>query len=110
MFNVSPSAASRALSMAVDCFLSKGLYPSVRRCRNKVLMCVSFRKENSRRCPIFSHSLTNMSAFLFKHPGEATSKCQVLRMRPAKAHSKSSQADEGNMLLLNGQYCTCRPI
>lgn len=58
------------------------------------------KKKTSRRCPIFSHSLTNMSAFLFKHPGESTSKCQGLRMRPTRGHSKRSQADEGNMLLL----------
>ncbi|KAI9544560.1 hypothetical protein NQZ68_001433 [Dissostichus eleginoides] len=41
-----------------------------------------------------------MSAFLFKHPGEETSKCQALRMRPDEVHSKSSQTD-GNMLLRN---------
>lgn len=78
---VCPPAASCALSLTVDCFPYKRLFFSIQRHINPVLMYVSFLKKNSRRCPIFFNSPTNMSAFLFKHPGEATSKCQVQRMR-----------------------------
>lgn len=55
------------------------------------------RKKNSRRCPIFSNSPTNMSAFLFKQPREATSKCQVRRMRKEWTIGANRNS---NMLLL----------
>lgn len=51
---------------------------------------VIFRK--IRRCPIFCHSLAaNMSAFLFKHPGGATSIRHALRLRPAEARRSGGE-------------------
>lgn len=47
--------------------------------------------------PVFSNSPTNMSAFLFKQPREATSKCQVTRMRKSWGIGAGSGS---NMLLL----------
>lgn len=46
-FNGSPSAAPRALSLAVGCFPSKLLYLSDRRLRNRVLVYVSSRKKTA---------------------------------------------------------------
>lgn len=78
---VYPPTASCALSLTVDAF--KRFFSSIQRHIDPVSMYTGFlRKKNTADDARFSPTApTNMSAFLFKHPGEATSKCQVQRMR-----------------------------
>lgn len=70
--------------------------------KRRIFMCVGFQRggkkaSSSRRCLIFSHSQTNMSAFLFKYPGEAASKCQAVRMRAAEGASASLWTFQGRV-------------
>lgn len=85
----SPSAASRALSMVVDCFPPNCFIPRFEDVEIRFWYVLVIGKKKTADDARFSPTAwPTCPPSCSNNPEEATSKCQALRMRPAKAHSK----------------------